>query len=73
MRGSDSGVVYDGSLNRGSSSSPRQSLRTIWEKGILMEYVNCNLCGSDNAQVLLSKKDKFGIAEDEFNVVECQG
>jgi SAM-dependent methyltransferase len=38
-----------------------------------MEYVNCNLCGSDNAQVLLSKKDKFGIAEDEFNVVECQG
>jgi hypothetical protein len=27
MRGSDSGVVYDGSLNRGSSSSPRHSLR----------------------------------------------
>ena len=38
-----------------------------------MEYVNCNLCGSDNAQVLFRKKDKFGIAEDEFNVVECQG
>ena len=38
-----------------------------------MEYVNCNLCGLDNARVLFGKKDKFGIAEDEFNVVECQG
>ncbi len=38
-----------------------------------MEYVNCNLCGMDNARFLFSKKDKFGIAEDEFNVVECQG
>ncbi len=38
-----------------------------------MEYVNCNLCGMDNVRVLFSKKDKFGIAKDEFNVVECQG
>ncbi len=38
-----------------------------------MEYVSCNLCGLDNARVLFSKKDKFGISEDEFNVVECQG
>jgi SAM-dependent methyltransferase len=37
-----------------------------------MEYVNCNLCGLDNARVLFGKKDKFGIAEDEFNVVECR-
>ena len=37
-----------------------------------MEYVNCNLCGLDNARVLFGKKDKFAIAEDEFNVVECQ-
>jgi SAM-dependent methyltransferase len=38
-----------------------------------MEYVNCNLCGLDNARVLFSKKDKFGTAENGFNVVECQG
>jgi SAM-dependent methyltransferase len=38
-----------------------------------MEYVNCNLCGLDNARVLFSKKDKFGVAENEFNVVRCQG
>jgi SAM-dependent methyltransferase len=38
-----------------------------------MEQVHCNLCGLDNTRVLLSKKDKFGIAEDEFSVVECQG
>ncbi len=37
-----------------------------------MEYVNCNLCGLDNIQILFSKKDKFGVAEDGFNVVECQ-
>jgi SAM-dependent methyltransferase len=38
-----------------------------------MEYVSCNLCGLDNARVLFSKKDKFGVAENEFNVVKCQG
>ena len=37
-----------------------------------MEYVNCNLCGLDETQVLFRKKDKFGITEDEFNVVECR-
>lgn len=37
-----------------------------------MEYVNCNLCGLDDTQVLFKKKDKFSIAEDEFNVVECR-
>lgn len=38
-----------------------------------MEYVNCNLCGLDDTQVLFRKRDKFGIVEDEFNVVECRG
>ncbi|MDI7260783.1 MAG: class I SAM-dependent methyltransferase [Thermodesulfobacteriota bacterium] len=38
-----------------------------------MEYVNCNLCGLDDTQVLFRKKDKFGITEDEFDVVECRG
>jgi SAM-dependent methyltransferase len=38
-----------------------------------MEYVNCNLCGLDDTQVLFKKKDKFGITEDEFNVVQCRG
>ena len=37
-----------------------------------MEYVNCNLCGLDETQVLFRKKDKFGISQDEFHVVECQ-
>ena len=37
-----------------------------------MEYVNCNLCGLDDTQVLFRKKDKFGISQDEFHVVECR-
>jgi SAM-dependent methyltransferase len=37
-----------------------------------MEYVNCNHCGLDDPQVFFKKKDKFGITEDEFNVVECR-
>jgi SAM-dependent methyltransferase len=37
-----------------------------------MEYVNCNLCGLNEARVLFKKKDKLCISEDEFNVVECQ-
>jgi SAM-dependent methyltransferase len=38
-----------------------------------MEQVNCNLCGLDNTRILFRKRDKFGISEDEFGVVECQG
>ncbi len=38
-----------------------------------MECVNCNLCGQDNARVLFGKRDKFGVTENEFNVVQCQG
>ena len=38
-----------------------------------MEYVNCDLCGLDNTQVIFKKRDKFGIAKDEFNVVRCRG
>ena len=37
-----------------------------------MEYVNCTLCDRDDVQVLFKKRDKFGITDDEFNVVECQ-
>ena len=37
-----------------------------------MEYVNCDLCGQDNTRVLFGKKDKLGVTEDEFHVVECQ-
>jgi SAM-dependent methyltransferase len=37
-----------------------------------MEYVNCNLCGIDDTQVLFRKKDKFGISQDEFHIVECR-
>ena len=37
-----------------------------------MEYVNCNLCGLDDTQVLFRKKDKFSISQDEFHVVECR-
>ena len=37
-----------------------------------MEHVNCKLCGHDETKVLFRKRDKFGISEDDFNVVECQ-
>ena len=37
----------------------------------MMENVKCNLCNLDDTRVLFSKKDKFRISEEEFNVVEC--
>jgi len=37
-----------------------------------MEHVNCNLCNHDDTKLLFKKRDKFGISEDAFNVVECQ-
>ncbi len=38
-----------------------------------MEYVNCNVCGLDQPQLLFKKKDKFGMTRDEYRVVECRG
>lgn len=37
-----------------------------------MEHVNCNLCEFDDTRLLFSKKDKFGISEEEFHIVECR-
>ena len=37
-----------------------------------MEYVNCDLCGLDDTQVIFKKKDKLGISDDQFQVVECR-
>ncbi len=37
-----------------------------------MEYVNCDLCDLDNTQVIFKKKDKLGISDDQFQVVECR-
>ena len=37
-----------------------------------MEYVDCNLCGLDDAEVLFRKRDKLGITDEEFQVVECK-
>jgi SAM-dependent methyltransferase len=36
-----------------------------------MEYVTCNLCGSDNTYSLFKKTDKLGTVRIEFHVVEC--
>lgn len=37
-----------------------------------MEYVNCNLCGSDKTESFFKKRDKLGTDQTEFNVVECR-
>lgn len=37
-----------------------------------MEHVDCNLCGLDDSKVLFQKRDKLGITDDEFQVVECR-
>lgn len=37
-----------------------------------MEYINCNICGIDDAELLFSKKDKFRISKEDFNVVRCR-
>jgi len=37
-----------------------------------MEFVNCILCGIGDTKILFSKKDKFGISTEEFNIVECK-
>lgn len=37
-----------------------------------MENVKCNLCDLDDVRILFSKRDKFGISDEAFNVVECR-
>ena len=37
-----------------------------------MEYVTCDLCGLDDTRALFRKRDKLGITDDEFQVVECK-
>jgi SAM-dependent methyltransferase len=37
-----------------------------------MEYVTCFLCGLDDTEVLFRKKDKLGVTDDIFQVVECR-
>jgi len=36
-----------------------------------MEYVKCNLCNNNNTKLLFSKKDKFGLSDCDFGVVQC--
>ena len=37
-----------------------------------MEHVNCNFCNNDDTKRLFSKKDKFGISDCEYSVVQCR-
>ena len=37
-----------------------------------MEYVKCNYCNNDDTKFLFSKKDKFGLSECDFRVVQCR-
>ena len=37
-----------------------------------MEYVKCNYCNNDETKLLFSKKDKFGLSDCDFKVVQCQ-
>lgn len=36
-----------------------------------MEYVNCNLCGSENQELVYSIVDALYFPEEWFNVVQC--
>lgn len=38
-----------------------------------MEWVRCNLCGLDEAEVLFKKAERFGIDREGFQVVRCSG
>ena len=37
-----------------------------------MEYVKCNFCNNNDTKLLFSKKDKFGLSDRDFRVVQCQ-
>ena len=37
-----------------------------------MESIRCNLCDSGQTDLLFSKKDKFRISEDDFDIVRCR-
>lgn len=37
-----------------------------------MEDVKCNLCNNADTRLLFSKKDKFGLSDCDFGVVQCQ-
>jgi len=37
-----------------------------------MEYIECNICGANEGEILFFKKDKFAITEEEFKVIKCK-
>ena len=37
-----------------------------------MEYVKCNFCNNNDTKLLFSKKDKFGLSDCDFRVVQCR-
>lgn len=37
-----------------------------------MEYVKCDFCNNNGAKLLFSKKDKFGLSDCDFKVVQCR-
>ncbi len=36
-----------------------------------MEYVNCNICGSEKTKFVYEKKEKLGIVPDIFRIIQC--
>jgi len=37
-----------------------------------IEYVKCNLCNNNDTKLLFSKRDKFGLSDCDFSVVQCR-
>jgi len=38
----------------------------------MMEHTSCNCCNNNNTKLLFSKKDKLGLSDCDFRVVQCQ-
>jgi SAM-dependent methyltransferase len=38
----------------------------------MMEHINCNFCNSDDTKPLFCKKEKFGLSDSDFTVVQCR-
>lgn len=37
-----------------------------------MEHISCNFCNKDDTKLFLSKKEKLGLSDHDFRVVQCQ-
>ena len=58
--------------NKQASTSAVLTIAVADRNEICMEYVKCNLCGSDRTKLLFTGRDRLYDIAGTFNLVRCQ-